>query len=334
MSDIEFPSPRYRRLEKEYDKARFDCFKEYLGCQNADDVYKVITTYDGITRYNGIVAAINSRIAAYTGCSYSEFRNVEPWREPNDTSEELLEYIRKRWDEIYNDEPVADQKTTDTNPVSQSTSDSKIFDTDHFPIGSAVLVTNINCKDICIPDKEAIGIVYNIDNGGKNLVLTTTNVTVGTPLINVRVDQVEQELVKLTRLLPEPPEVENMDYQSAVNELGFGPIDLAESKRMVIGFLDIMTGLKKVITFDPDYYSPGSIIFFKYKTSAAGNDMRDRLFTGIIKGFYANRTVMIVHVQEENLIDDFEINADDVHWGTVEISKADKFWEVPKENKK
>ena len=209
-----------------------------------------------------------------------------------------------------------------------------VFDLEHFPIGSAVLVTNINCKVICIPDKEAIGIVYNIDNGGKNLVLATTNVTVGTPLINVSVDQVEQELVKLTRLLPEPPEVGDMDYKSAVNEMGFGPIDLAESKRMVIGFLDNMTGLKKVITFDPDYYSPGSIIFFKYKTSAAGNSMRDRLFTGIIKEFYANHTMMVVHVHEENLIDDFEINANDVHWGTVEISKTDKFWEVPKENKK
>ena len=40
---------------------------------------------------------------------------------------------------------------------------------------------------------------------------------------------------------------------------------------------------------------------------------------------------MIVHVQEENLIDDFEINADDVHWGTVEITKEVKFYEVPKE---
>ena len=202
MSNIDFPSPYYRRLQREYDKARFDCFKEYLSCQNADDVYKVITTYDGITRYNGIVAAINSRIAAYTGCSYSEFRNVEQWRAPNDESEELLENIRKRWDEIYNDEPVADQKTADTNAVSQTSADSKTFDTDHFPIGSAVLVTNINCKDICIPDKEAIGIVYNIDNGGKNLILVGANVTVGTPLINVTVDQVEQELVKLTRLLP------------------------------------------------------------------------------------------------------------------------------------
>lgn len=209
-----------------------------------------------------------------------------------------------------------------------------VFDLEHFPIGSAVLVTNINCKDICIPDTEAIGIVYNIDNGGKNLILATTNVTVGTPLINVSVDQVEQELVKLTRLLPEPPEVEDMDYQSAVNEMEFGPIDLAGGKRTVIGFLDIMTGLKKVITFDPDYYSPGTIVIFKYKTSAAGNSMRDRPFAGIVKGFYANRTVMIVHVQEENLIDDFEINADDVHWGTVEISKEVKVFEVPKENKK
>lgn len=104
-----------------------------------------------------------------------------------------------------------------------------------------------------------------------------------------------------------------------------------ENNETVIGCPDIMTGLKKVITFDPDYYPPGSIIFFKYKTSAAGNSMRDRLFTGIVKGFYANQTVMIVHVHEDNLIDDFEINADDVHWGTVEISKADKFFEVPKE---
>ena len=219
---LDFPSPYYRRLQKEYDKARFDCFKEYLGCQNADDVYKVITTYDGITRYNGIVYAINSRIAAYTGYSYSEFRNVEQWDTPQDESEELLEYLRTRWDEIYNDKPVVDQKTDDANPVSQTTSDAKTFDTDHFPIGSAVLVTNLNCKDICIPDKEAIGIVYNIDNGGKNLVLAPTNVTVGTPLINVSVDQVEQELVKLTRLLPEPPEVEDMDYQSALNEIGYG----------------------------------------------------------------------------------------------------------------
>lgn len=208
---------------------------------------------------------------------------------------------------------------------------SQTFNLEHFPIGSAVLVTNLNCKDICIPDTEMIGIVYEIDNDGRNLVLTAASNTVGTPLINVTIDQVEQELVKLTRLLPEPPEVEDMDYQSAVNEMGFGPIDLVENKRPVIGFLNIMTGLKKVITFDPDYYSPGSIVIFKYKTSAAGNDMRDRPFAGIVKGFYANRTVMIVHVQEENLIDDFEINADDVHWGTVEITKEVKFYEVPKE---
>lgn len=106
-----------------------------------------------------------------------------------------------------------------------------------------------------------------------------------------------------------------------------------ENNETVIGCLDIMTGLKKVITFDPDYYPPGSIIFFKYKTSAAGNSMRDRLFTGIVKGFFANRTTMIVHVydHEEKLIDDFEISADDVRWGTVEISRAEKFFEVPKE---
>ncbi|MBO4736426.1 MAG: hypothetical protein J5614_08525 [Paludibacteraceae bacterium] len=108
-------------------------------------------------------------------------------------------------------------------------------------------------------------------------------------------------------------------------------LENAENKKTVIGCPDIMTGLKKMITFDPDYYPPGSIIFFKYKTSAAGNSMRDRLFTGIVKGFYANCTTMIVHVQEDNLIDDFEINADDVHWGTVEISRAEKFFEVPKE---
>lgn len=106
--------------------------------------------------------------------------------------------------------------------------------------------------------------------------------------------------------------------------------ELENKKTVIISCPDIMTGLKKVITFDPDYYPPGSIIFFKYKTSAAGNDMRDRLFTGVVKGFYANQTVMIVHVHEDNLIDDFEINADDVHWGTVEISRAEKFFEVPK----
>ena len=107
--------------------------------------------------------------------------------------------------------------------------------------------------------------------------------------------------------------------------------ELENNKTVIIGCPDIMTGLKKVITFDPDYYPPGSIIFFKYKTSAAGNSMRDRLFTGIVKGFYANQTVMIVHVHEDNLIDDFEINADDVHWGTVEISRTEKFFEVSKE---
>lgn len=198
----------YRKLDRLYRKAIYDCFQEYLGCKTADDMYEIMISDEGIKRYNEIVDKINSRIAKYTGHPLSAFRNVERLEEsPWDKGEERLEQLRASWIWVYDD-----------------------------PEGLT---------------SESIGSVEPI---------------------------------------------------------------------VVVSSPDIMTGLKKVITFDLDYYPIGSTVSFKYKTSAAGNDLRDKLLTGTIKEYHTNHTTMVVQVNE-GLKGDFEITADNVHWNVVEIIK-------------
>lgn len=79
------------------DKACFDCFKEYLDCQNADDVFTIMTSPVLFHHYNEILPLINARIIEYTGSQFE----LGDMTEPAKGSLEILESLRARWDEIY-----------------------------------------------------------------------------------------------------------------------------------------------------------------------------------------------------------------------------------------
>jgi len=85
------------------DKACFDCFREYLGCKTADDVFKIMTTESMYHLYNEIVPLINQRIGEYlnlTGIGFLGFCETD---KPADDSKESLDRLRARWEEIYNE---------------------------------------------------------------------------------------------------------------------------------------------------------------------------------------------------------------------------------------
>lgn len=91
-------------IMRKSDKACFDCFREYLGCQNADDVFTIMTSPTLFHRYNEIVPLINQRIAEYLNLSSIGFLGYETTDKPADGYGEALERLRGRWEEIYNEE--------------------------------------------------------------------------------------------------------------------------------------------------------------------------------------------------------------------------------------
>ena len=91
-------------IMRKSDKACFDCYREYLGCQNADDVFTIMTSPTLFHRYNEIVPLINQRIAEYLNLSGIGFLGYETTDKPADDSKESLDRLSARWEEIYNEE--------------------------------------------------------------------------------------------------------------------------------------------------------------------------------------------------------------------------------------
>lgn len=96
----------------------------------------------------------------------------------------------------------------------------KVFDRAHYPIGTAVCVETED--DVHTPSIEH-GIITGYTDGDKSMLLITPAVCHcgRSDRRKISVESVEQGLVKLTRLFPETPEMEDMDYQSAINEMGW-----------------------------------------------------------------------------------------------------------------
>lgn len=99
----------------------------------------------------------------------------------------------------------------------------KAFNPEHYPVGTAVLITYANTFVFDDPDlKSEIGVITGYRNSNTVMCLTTARTT-KTPWdcmtgISIRVKEVEAEGIVLTRLLPESPELEEMDYESAMKE--------------------------------------------------------------------------------------------------------------------
>ena len=91
------------------EKAFFDCMQDYLGCKSADDIYNILTTASFV-RFNEIVPLINDRIKEYIGYYGSGYGEM---KEPMKKSEEFLEKLKSRWNEIY--ETGGNQNGTDKN---------------------------------------------------------------------------------------------------------------------------------------------------------------------------------------------------------------------------
>ena len=92
---------------KEVDKIFFDCFQQYLGCKKADDVFVILTSPVMFHHYNDILPCINAKIAQEVGPlgSPSGVRCIEfeKMTEPAKGSREMLETLRTRWEEVYNE---------------------------------------------------------------------------------------------------------------------------------------------------------------------------------------------------------------------------------------
>ena len=96
---------------KEVDKIVFDCFQQYLGCKKADDVFAILTSPVMFHNYNGILQCINTRLAREVGPlgSPSGMRCIKlgEMTEPATGSPEMLETLRTRWKEIYDNQSSA-----------------------------------------------------------------------------------------------------------------------------------------------------------------------------------------------------------------------------------
>lgn len=92
----------------------------------------------------------------------------------------------------------------------------KVFDRAHYPIGTAVCIRTE--YEICTSSVEH-GIITGYTDGDMSMLLITPAVCHGcrSDRRKISVESVEQGIVKLTRLLPESPEVEEMDYGAALN---------------------------------------------------------------------------------------------------------------------
>lgn len=94
----------------------------------------------------------------------------------------------------------------------------KVFDRAHYPIGTAVCI-RIEYQ-MCTSSVEH-GIITGYTDGDTSMLLITPAVCHGcrSDRRKISAKSVEQGFVKLTRLLPESPEVEEMDYESALKEV-------------------------------------------------------------------------------------------------------------------
>ena len=101
----------------------------------------------------------------------------------------------------------------------------KAFNPEHYPVGTAVLITYANTFVFDDPDlKSEIGVITGYRDSNTVMCLTTARTANSTPWdcmagISIRVKEVELEGIVLTRLLPESPELEEMDYESALKEV-------------------------------------------------------------------------------------------------------------------
>lgn len=95
----------------------------------------------------------------------------------------------------------------------------KIFDRAHYPIGTAVCIATYDIE--MRGSSVEHGIITGYTDGDASMLLITPAVCHGgrSDRRKISVESVEQGFVKLTRLLPESTDVEEMDYESALKEV-------------------------------------------------------------------------------------------------------------------
>lgn len=101
----------------------------------------------------------------------------------------------------------------------------KAFNPEHYPVGSAVLITYANTVVLDDDIKSEIGVITGYRDSNTIMCLTTAR-TARSSIpweamcgISIRVEDVDTERIVLTRLLPESKELEEMDYESALKEV-------------------------------------------------------------------------------------------------------------------
>lgn len=92
---------------KDVDRIVFDCFQQYLGCKKADDVFVILTSPAMFHNYNDILPCINAKLAREVGPlgspSGMHCIKLGEMTEPATGTHEMLETLRTRWEEIYNE---------------------------------------------------------------------------------------------------------------------------------------------------------------------------------------------------------------------------------------
>lgn len=87
------------------------------------------------------------------------------------------------------------------------------FNPEHYPIGSAVLISSENSERVCIiigyRDLNQVMKLIDVETYDQDCHI---EITPG----NVFGDDAKYHI---TRMLPEPPEIEEMDYESALKEI-------------------------------------------------------------------------------------------------------------------
>lgn len=105
----------------------------------------------------------------------------------------------------------------------------KAFNPEHYPVGTAVLITYANTGVLDDPDiKSEVGVIMSYMDSNTVMCLTTARTAARTAIsfrpwgdsgIFISVEDVDTERIVLTRLLPESKELEEMDYESAIKEV-------------------------------------------------------------------------------------------------------------------
>lgn len=92
---------------KDVDRIVFDCCQEHLGCKTADDVFVMVTSPVMFHRYNDILPYINEKITQEVGSFGSPSGEccikLGELTKPAKKSCEILETLRARWEEVYNE---------------------------------------------------------------------------------------------------------------------------------------------------------------------------------------------------------------------------------------